>query len=82
MGNLKCGISQKRMIVERNGRKFGTRGTAVYICRVLLIPDSLSSVQVGIIQCTYSALNIRAVCDDLLSHDHVAMQPFTSRQVR
>ncbi len=46
MGNLKCGISQKRLIVERNGRTFGTRGTTVHICRVLLMPDSLSLVWV------------------------------------
>ncbi len=44
MGNRKCGISQKRMIVEQNGREFGTRCTTVYICRVLLMPDSLSLV--------------------------------------
>ncbi len=44
MGNLKCGISQKRLIVERNVRKFGPRGTTVYICRILLMPDSLSLV--------------------------------------
>ncbi len=44
MGNLKCGISQKRLIVERNGRKFGARGTTVHICRVLLMPNSLSLV--------------------------------------
>ncbi len=43
MGNLKCGISQKRLIVERNGGKFGTRGPTVHICRVLSdsLPDSL-----------------------------------------
>ena len=34
----------KRLIVERNGRKFGTRGPTVHICRVLLMPDSLSLV--------------------------------------
>ena len=46
MGNLKCGISQKqkRLIMERNGRKFGTRGTKAHMCRVLLMPDSLSLV--------------------------------------
>ncbi len=43
--NLKCGISRKRLIIERNGRKFGTRpGPKVHICRVLLMPDSLSLV--------------------------------------
>ncbi len=41
MGNLKCGISQKRLIVERNGQKVGTQGTTVHVCRVLLMPDSL-----------------------------------------
>ena len=40
----KCGISQKRLIVERNGRKFVLRGPAVHICRVFLMPDSLSLV--------------------------------------
>ncbi len=44
MGNLKCGISPKRLIVERNRRKFGTQGTTVHICRVLLMPDSWSLV--------------------------------------
>ncbi len=44
MGKLKCEISHKRLIVERNGRKFGTRGTTVHIGRVLLMPDSLSLV--------------------------------------
>ena len=44
MGNLKCGISQKRLIIEQNRRKFGTQGTAVHICTVLLMPDSLSLV--------------------------------------
>ncbi len=40
--NLKCGISQKRLIVERNGQKFGTWGTTVHVYRVFLMPDSLS----------------------------------------
>ncbi len=44
MGKLKCEISEKRPIVERNGRKIGTRGTTVHKCRVLLMPDSLSLV--------------------------------------
>ncbi len=44
MGNLKCGISHKRIIVERNGRKFGARCTTVHICRVFLMADSLSLV--------------------------------------
>ena len=41
---LKCAISQKRLIVERNGRQFGTRSTTVHILRVLLMPNSLSLV--------------------------------------
>ena len=41
---LKCGMSWKRLIVERNGWKFGTRGTTVHIYRVLLMPNSLSLV--------------------------------------
>ena len=41
-GNLKCGISRKWLIIERNGRKFGTRGTTVHICKVLLMCDCLS----------------------------------------
>ncbi len=41
---LKCAISWKQLIVEQNGRKFGTHGTTVHICRVLLMPDSLSLV--------------------------------------
>ncbi len=41
---LKCAKSWKRLIVERNGRQFGTRGTTVHISRVLLMPDSLSLV--------------------------------------
>ncbi len=41
---LKCAISWKRLIVERNGRKFGTRGTIVDIQRVLFMADSLSLV--------------------------------------
>ncbi len=44
MGNLNCGISRKRLVVERNGRKFGTLGTTVHICEVLLMPDPLSLV--------------------------------------
>ncbi len=44
MGNLKCGISQLRLMVERNGLLFGGRHTTVHMCRVLLMPDSLSLV--------------------------------------
>ncbi len=44
MGNLKCGISQKRLIIERKGWKFGTQGNTVHIGRALLMPDSLSLV--------------------------------------
>ncbi len=50
MGNLKCGISQKRLIVERNGLKFGARCTTVHIRRVLLMPNSLSLVLVHSVQ--------------------------------
>ncbi len=46
MGNLKCEISQKRLIIERNGRKVWTRGTTGHICRAVLMPDSLSLVWV------------------------------------
>ncbi len=38
--NLKCGISRERLTVERNGRKFGTRGTTVHICRVFWCPTA------------------------------------------
>ncbi len=42
---VKSGISWKRLIVEGKGRKFGTRGTfTVHMCRVLLVPNSLSLV--------------------------------------
>ena len=34
----------KRLSIEQNRRKFATRGTTVHICRVLLIPTSLSLV--------------------------------------
>ncbi len=44
MGNLKYGISQKRLIVEWNRRKCGTQGTTVHICRALLMPDIVSLV--------------------------------------
>ncbi len=37
-------LSQVWLIVERNGRKFATRCTIVYICRVFLMPDSLNLV--------------------------------------
>ncbi len=42
--NLKCGISRKWLLVERNGRKFGTGCTTVHIFRVLLMPNSFSLV--------------------------------------
>ncbi len=42
--NLKCWISRKRMIVERNGQKFRTQGITVHVWRLLLMPDSLSLV--------------------------------------
>ncbi len=43
MGNLKCGMSQKRLIVERMDENLGL---SVLQCtsRVLLMPDSLSLV--------------------------------------
>ena len=41
---VKCSISWKRLIVEQNRWKFGTRGSTVHICRVLLMPDSLHLV--------------------------------------
>ncbi len=41
---LRCEISRKRLIVERNGRKIDTRGNTVHACRVLLMPDSLKLV--------------------------------------
>ena len=44
-GKTKCEIPWKRLIIERNGRKFGTRASTVHICRVLLMPDSLSLVR-------------------------------------
>ncbi len=43
MGKPKLSIS-KMVIVDRNRRKSGTRGTTVHICRVFLVPDSLSLV--------------------------------------
>ncbi len=47
MGNLKCGISQKRLIVERNGWKFATQCTYVgyFWCPI-------PWVWFGVIQCT------------------------------
>ena len=56
MGNLKSGISQKRLIVERSRRKFGTRGTAVHICRVLWCP--IPWLWCGVIQCTFAKFPI------------------------
>ena len=41
---IKCAISWKRLIVDRNGRKFGTRSNTMHIYRVLLMSDSLSLV--------------------------------------
>ncbi len=35
MRKLKCGISRKQLIVERNWQKFGTEGTTVHIFREL-----------------------------------------------
>ena len=45
MGKPKMWIlSRKQLIVEQNRQKFGTRCITVHICRVLLMPDSLSLV--------------------------------------
>ena len=44
MENLKCEISRKQLIIERNGGKFGTRGTTVHVFRVLFMPDCLSLI--------------------------------------
>ena len=38
---LKCAISWKLLIIERNGQTFGTQGTTVHISRVHLMHDSL-----------------------------------------
>ena len=42
--NLKCGISRKQLIIDQNGRKFGTQGSVVHIWKVLLMPNSFSLV--------------------------------------
>ncbi len=45
--NFNIGVNGKpkmRLIVERNGRKFGTWGTTVHMWRALLMPNSLSLV--------------------------------------
>ncbi len=44
MGKPQMSISRKQLVVERNGQKFGTLGPTVHICRLLLLPDSLSLV--------------------------------------
>ncbi len=41
---IKCGISWKRLIVEQNEWKFGTRGPRKCICRLLFRSGHLSSV--------------------------------------
>ena len=50
----------KRLIVEQNGQKFGTRGTTVHNCKVLLTPDSLNLI--GLVSfgalCKISSFNI------------------------
>ncbi len=46
-----------RLIVERNGRKSGTRGTTVHIGSVLLMPDS-SLAWFGVIRCTLAKFPI------------------------
>ncbi len=40
----------KRLIIERNGGKFGTHGPSRCLCKVLFMSDSLRSV--GVIWCT------------------------------
>ncbi len=47
---LKCAISLKRLIVERNGWKFGTRGHMCFICKYVWCP--ILWVQFGVIRCT------------------------------
>ena len=44
MGKPKMWLISKTVIIEWNGRKFGTQGTTVHILKVLLVPDSLSLV--------------------------------------
>ncbi len=44
MGKPKMLNILKTVIVERNGRKFGTRGTTVHICAVLFMPNCFSLV--------------------------------------
>ena len=41
----------KQLIVEGNGRKFGTRGPMYYICRVLFTSDFLFQFEVISVQC-------------------------------
>ena len=48
--NLKCGIFRKRLIVERNGQKFGTLGTTVHYGRYFWCP--IPWVWFGVIRCT------------------------------
>ncbi len=43
MENLKCGITRKWLIVERNGRTFGTHCTTVHIYRVLFMRCTLQN---------------------------------------
>ncbi len=41
---LKCARSCKRLIIEQNGWQFRTHGSMYFICRVLFVSASLSSV--------------------------------------
>ena len=54
-GKLKCGISQKWLIVEQNGGKFGTRSTTMHTCLYTCIGwfcCPIPCVLFGVIQCT------------------------------
>ncbi len=42
-GKPKMWNISKRPIVEGNGRKFGTRGTTVHMCRILLMPGTFNA---------------------------------------
>ncbi len=41
---VKCAIYWKRLVVERNGWKFGSRGRRKVMCRVLVVSGHLSSI--------------------------------------
>ena len=70
---LKCAISWKRLIVERNGWKFGTRGVVYCICKVPVLFSSAWLCQQG---SWYGTLVRRpwSVCPSIrLSVVHVAI---------